>query len=198
MVETECNINPKQLSFLGPGVPLFFLFLKSVIILLILMTIIFAIFGLYSNFSSSDCSLNSSCKQDGFNELSIVNKEQQQNYLSIQNYLALAYIVVAILFFHYFRAQARKLEQECDEIIDSPSDYAIVLRRLKAGVTEEDILNMIESRRKDLSEEERQETENLKVVKVILSYYLRPLVNAKEKRKDEWKKAVKDNKLEEW
>ena len=65
-------------------------------------------------------------------------------------------------------------------------------------MTEEDILNMIESRRKDLSEEERQETENLKVVKVILSYYLRPLVNAKEKRKDEWKKAVKDNKLEEW
>ena len=59
-------------------------------------------------------------------------------------------------------------------------------------------MNMIESRRKDLSEEERQETENLKVVKVILSYYLRPLVNAKEKRKDEWKKAVKDNKLEEW
>ena len=54
-------------------------------------------------------------------------------------------------------------------------------------MTEEDILNMIESRRKDLSEEERQETENLKVVKVILSYYLRPLVNAKEKRKNEQK-----------
>jgi hypothetical protein len=129
-VELDCNINPKQLSFLGPGVPLFFLFLRCTMVLLLLMAVIFSAFCLYSNITSTDCSESGSCISDGFNVLSIVNKKSNSSYLSIQSYLALLYVVVAILFFHYIRRKARMLEQECDEIVDSPSDYAIILRRL--------------------------------------------------------------------
>lgn len=129
-VETSCNIEPTQLSFLGPGVPLFFHFLKSAIIILILMLLIFSAFCIYSNVSSSDCQTKSACISDGFNSLSIVNKESNSLYLSIQSYLAVAFVVVSILFFHYIRVKARQLKQECDEIVDSPSDYAIILRKL--------------------------------------------------------------------
>ena len=114
VVVTHCNIDPKQLSFLGPGVPLFFLFLKSVIILLTLMAIIFSVFSIYSNVVSSDCYSSSSCTSDEFNTLSIVNKESNSNFLSIQSYLAMIYVIVAILFIHYLRVTARQLEQECD------------------------------------------------------------------------------------
>lgn len=131
-VETSCNIEPTQLSFLGPGVPLFFHFLKSAILLLLLLLVIFSAFNIYSNVVSSSCETNTDCVSDAFNPLSIVNKEGDTNYLSIQSYLAVAYVAVAVLFFQYFRTKARQLRQECDEIVDSPSDYAIILRRLPA------------------------------------------------------------------
>lgn len=71
----------------------------------------------------------------------------------MQSYLAVAYVVVVVLFFHYFRRKARQLKQECDEIVNSPSDYAIILRRLPANVTEQDVLAFVEQRRTGLTEE---------------------------------------------
>lgn len=150
-VETSCNIEPTQLSFLGPGVPLFFHFLKSTILLLLLLLLVFSGFAVYSNVAASECSTNTECVADAFNPLSIVNKESDTHALSIQSYLAVAYVALAVLFFQYFRTRARQLRRECDEIVDSPSDYAIILRRLPAGVTEADLLDMVERRRKDLS-----------------------------------------------
>ena len=73
------------------------------------MILVFSIFCIYSNVASNDCETNSNCISDGFNTLSIVNKTNQTQYLSIQSYLSLAYIVVAIIFFHYIRAKARAL-----------------------------------------------------------------------------------------
>jgi hypothetical protein len=75
------------------------------------MSIIYASFCLYSNVTSQDCNLNKKCLSDGFNTLAVVNKENNNYYLSVQAYLALAYIIVVIVCFHYLRAQARMLEQ---------------------------------------------------------------------------------------
>jgi hypothetical protein len=138
-VAAHCSINPTDLSFLGPGVPLFFLFLKSAIILLLMMLVIFSAFALYSNIMSNDCLQNDKCSLDSFNTLSIVNKENNQDFLSIQAYLSLLYVVLSVAFFQVLRLQARRLEQECDEIVSSPSDYAIVLRQLPKNIIEDDI-----------------------------------------------------------
>jgi hypothetical protein len=38
----------------------------------------------------------------------------------------------------------QKLNDKCDFIVDSPSDYAIIIRRLPSNTTEQDIRDMIE------------------------------------------------------
>jgi hypothetical protein len=59
--------------------------------------------------------------------------------------------MVCILFFHYFRYKARGLMQQCDEVVDSPSDYAIILRRLPEKVTEAEIRQLIEDKKAELT-----------------------------------------------
>jgi phosphotransferase system glucose/maltose/N-acetylglucosamine-specific IIC component len=152
-VETTCNIEVNQLSFLGPGVPLFFLFLKYIVLLLLLMSVLFMGFAIISNATSNDCGTISSCIPDAFNTISLINKKSNRNFLEIQSYLGLAFVLICIFFFHFFRFQARKLQRECDEVINSPSDYAIILRRLPADITEEDIEEVIKLRRASLTVE---------------------------------------------
>lgn len=129
-METPCNIDPTQLSFLGPGAPLFFHFNRYIIYLLAIMVAVFVGFSIFSNATSSDCQSTNACITDGFTLLSIINKSSNTKYLAIQSYISLGFVLVTIIYFHYFRYQARKLEQECDDITNSPSDYAIILRRL--------------------------------------------------------------------
>lgn len=116
----------------------------------------------------------------------------------MQSYLAVAYVVVAVLFFHYFRTKARQLKQECDEIVDSPSDYAIILRRLPANVSERDILAFVEQRRTGLTEEQLKNTENLRVAKVVLSYSLRDYVRVREENKAEFARCIKEERVAEF
>lgn len=63
----------------------------------------------------------------------------ESDLLSIQNYILLAFVVVNLLLFQYFRYNFRQIEEECDDIVNSPSDYAIILRRLPENITKEDI-----------------------------------------------------------
>lgn len=67
--------------------------------------------------------------------------------LSIQNYIVLTFVVVNIFLFHFFRYNFRKIEEECDDIVNSPSDYAVILRRLPEQITKEDLELMVEKRR---------------------------------------------------
>lgn len=78
------------------------------------MTLIYSIYGIASNASQNGCEANPKCTDDGFNDLAIVNKQNQHTLLSIQLYLSLVYMVVVIVYFHFLRAEARKLEEEVD------------------------------------------------------------------------------------
>jgi hypothetical protein len=154
-------------------VPLFFLYLRMTILLLLAMSVLFASFALYSNLTTNDCSSLQVCSSNVMDLMALVNKRSSELYFSLQGYVELAFIIVAVIFFQGMRLAGRKLEKECDEVIDSPSDYAVILRRLPPGTTEKDVMEMVEQRRKELTEEQAKTTENLKVVKVILSYSLR-------------------------
>ena len=50
--------------------------------------------------------------------------------LTIQNFTLLAFVILSVFLMQYFRYRFRKVEDECDDIITSPSDYALILRRL--------------------------------------------------------------------
>jgi len=73
-VNISVCLDPSNLAFLGPGVPLYFLFLKYIIILLLIMTIIFMSFSIGTNIVIGDCSRIADCIPDFFNIISIVNK----------------------------------------------------------------------------------------------------------------------------
>lgn len=166
-------MDPDQFSFLGPGVPLFFFYLRMSIILFVGMSIIFTSFAVYSNYITNDCKTLQVCAGDVFSLMSLINKRSSSIYMSVQGYLELAFILLVICFFQLIRAMGRKLKQQCDEVVDSPSDYAVILRRLPPNITENDVMAMLEERRKSLTPEQAAQTENLKVVKVVLSYSLR-------------------------
>lgn len=61
------------------------------------------------------------------------------------------FIVAYIFCSHIIRYKFRKIKIECDEIVDSSSDYAIIIRRMIEGVTESDIREMVEERNGFLS-----------------------------------------------
>jgi hypothetical protein len=52
---------------------------------------------------------------------------------------------------HYFRYNFRKVEEECDNVVISPSDYALIFRQLPEGTTQKDIEKMIEEKRQSLT-----------------------------------------------
>lgn len=118
-----------KLAYIGPGIPLLFEFIKNSIVLLLVLALVFMAFALYSNIKGGNCNTEGMCT-DAFDTLAIVNKVSEQSYLSIQNYTLLAFVVVSVVVFQYFRYRFRKLEDECDDLITSPSDYAMILRRL--------------------------------------------------------------------
>ena len=140
---------------------------------------IFSLFALITNIIGNDCSTLPDCKGNLFNTLSIVNKINKNDYLSVQNYVLLVFVVVYIFLMQYIRYRARKVEEECDDMVDTPSDYAIILRRLPPLTTKKDIEDMIQEQRGFLDDEERKATNNLKIVRIILSYNMGEYTQAK-------------------
>lgn len=55
---------------------------------------------------------------------------------------------------------------------------------------------MIEQKKKQMTPEQLEETDNVKVVKILMSYYLRDYVQTMEKNKETWIQHVKDNTLD--
>lgn len=112
--------------------------------------------------------------------------------LQTQNYLVMVTILLMIIVMQYVRRQSRILEAECDRMIDSPSDYSMILKQLPEGYTEADILEMINNRRKFLTPQELQETHGLSVEKIVMAFSLKEVVENKEKNLENFKKCQQE------
>jgi hypothetical protein len=128
-------MEPGKLSFLGPGVPLFFNYIRLTVLMLVIMSIVFVCFSLVSNLLANDCPNFKVCAIDIFNFLAIINKGSNKLFMTVQTYLQLTFLFIAIVFFHYFRYKGRVLKQECDEVVTTPSDYAMIIRRLPIEIS---------------------------------------------------------------
>lgn len=95
-----------------------------------MLSLVFSIFALYSNIVTGDCDPEDKCSNNAFDTLSLINKVSAEDYLSIQNYILLAYVVIFFFMIQCIRYRFRSVEDNCDDIVDSPSDYAMILRRL--------------------------------------------------------------------
>jgi hypothetical protein len=133
--------------FLGPGVPLLFVFIQNGMLALVLLIVIFFFYSLLTNLFGNSCEFNTKCIQDVFNELSISNKINDNQSLMVQTYLVAAYILIYIVFSQYMIFRVRQRNDKCDEIINSPSDYSIIIKNLPEYVEKKDIEEMISLKR---------------------------------------------------
>ena len=99
--------------------------------------------ALYSNIMGTDCKGEDTCSGNVFDTLAIINKVTIENYLTIQNYTVVGFVVLFLFIMQGFRYSFRRVEDDCDDAIDSPSDYAMILRRLPEGTEKKDIGDMI-------------------------------------------------------
>lgn len=65
--------------------------------------------------------------------------------------MVLGGILALVIAMQFVRRAARILEAECDRLVDSPSDYSMIIRGLPDGYEEKDIVQMIEKRKKFLT-----------------------------------------------
>lgn len=84
----------------------------------------------------------------------------------------------------YYRYNFRVVEDQADDIITSPSDYALILRRLPPDTVKVDIQKMIDQKRATITPDQRQKTLNLKVVDIIMSFSMTEYKKTKQENVD--------------
>ena len=132
---------------LGPGVPLLFILNRVSILLLLLLTLVFGIYAIISNFNGESCSRAPSCDESVFVKLSLSNKIFDSRSVDIQNYLLMGFVIVYIFFLQFLIYSVRKTTKTSDELINSPSDYALMVSQLPEGWKIGDVLDIVKQQR---------------------------------------------------
>lgn len=61
----------------------------------------------------------------------------------IQTYLVAGYLIIYLIFSQHMIFRVRQRNDKCDEIINSPSDYSIIIKNLPEYVEEKHIQEMV-------------------------------------------------------
>ena len=139
---------------------------------LALLIILFFFYSLITNILGNSCEVNTKCVTDVFNELSIANKINDSISLLVQTYLVAGYLLIYVVFLQYMIRRIRRRNEVCDEVINSPSDYSIIIKNLPEFVVQKDIEELINEQRNLIDTDTKAKTKNLLVKKIILSYSL--------------------------
>lgn len=105
--------------------------------------------------------------------LSFINSYEEGNVTSIQLLLIVLVIILQIIWLMNIRHKLRQLKHTFDDIIISPNDFSIILRQLPKGTEEQDIEEMVESFRDNLTDQDKTETNNLKIHKIVFAYNIK-------------------------
>lgn len=192
-----CESN-ERLAYLGPGFPLFFLFMKYTIVMLTAFLVIIGIYGMYSNMNGSSCSSDDEnysaddavCYDYFYLYLSLANKKTDSDAMDIQLWLNFVLVLVMIVLIQFMRRHVRITSSRCDERDISAADYSIMVEHIPKvdGVDYKKEL-------KELIENEAPFTEKGKqvkfeVCKINLTYNLEELYRLKEIEKAAVKKKT--------
>ena len=119
-----------DLTFLGPGVSIYFIFIQNGLLLLTTILSVFSIYALISNILGNSCKDISGCILSVWNKIAISNNIYNEQSLFIQAILILCFVILYNIVNQYFIYRVRKINFICDELIISPSDYSIILKNL--------------------------------------------------------------------
>lgn len=132
-----CESN-ERLAYLGPGYPLFFLFMKYSIVILTAFLFIIGLYGLYSNMAGSSCSSDEEsyssddevCYDYVFLYLSLANKKTDSDAMDIQLWLNFILLLVLIVIIQLMRRHVRITSSRCDERDISAADFSVMIEHI--------------------------------------------------------------------
>lgn len=101
------------------------------------------------------------------------------------------------MFLQYMLKRVRETNERCDELINTPSDYSIIIKDLPEVVTIRDISDLIEEHRKFLDQDILRATHNLAVRKIIIARSLREYLKEKQEQEEDFLKHKKDDEDDE-
>lgn len=181
-----------NLAFLGPGYPLFFLYIKYCIYILIVLFLLSGLYGIITNASGGDCRteaelsasvkdkpnptsllsdlMTSECLLSYVSQYSLANKRNDGDSMEVQNWLNFVTVIVFIVFLHIFRWRQRVMASICDERDTSASDYTICVENLPRGLAIDYLKEL-----KEFIEGQVIPNQKIEVFKVDLTYDLHEL-----------------------
>ena len=83
-------------------------------ILLLLLTLIFGIYAIVTNFNGDSCARAPNCDGNVFVRLSLSNKIFDSRSVDIQNYLLMTFALFFIIFLQFLIYQVRKTTKKSD------------------------------------------------------------------------------------
>lgn len=102
--------------------------------LLICLLAVFCVYALDSNWKGNSCDCGDSYSSR-ITKFSVINKLGDSRALSIQTILCAAFIIIYFFFNQWLVRRIRKKNVKCDEVINSPSDYSIIITHLPPNTT---------------------------------------------------------------
>ena len=127
--------------FFGPGIILFFFYLRKIWLLILSCTVLFGIFSLTTNITTAKQDFSICEKSPGtlfflceFKLLSnTLNKRNHEAFEMIQLWLGFVFCFIWMVCLRMMQTFGRNLNQKIDHYLDSSSDYCIQIDNLPYG-----------------------------------------------------------------
>ncbi|KAL4453973.1 hypothetical protein ABPG74_003856 [Tetrahymena malaccensis] len=180
----------EELSFLGPGIPLYFGFIKACLVLLTITALIYTIYGMILNHLGSYCFVprkgfvlpQGACFKNLFNEYSLINRMDDIDTVKHQNWVNLASVVVLVVALHLYRRQVRAIEDYLDFDLISPSDFTVQLSGLPPNFQETDIRKLLNDWWDNQSQQTKDSVGNFVIEKVSIAYDVKDYIQKTNER----------------
>lgn len=166
------NTPRSELSFLGPGFPLYFEFVVYCAVILGIMIIFEGIYNIISNSLQEACKeTDDTCSNSDINRISLSNKFNNHELYKIQCWVNFGCAVAILISLQIFRRMQRLTNRECDRGLLSPSDYSIMISHIPTNdYTEADIKKVLEDFWSKIPKSQEEEKKGYPFKKIVLSY----------------------------
>ncbi|CAD8132867.1 unnamed protein product [Paramecium octaurelia] len=140
--------NNRDYSFLGAGMPLYFEYIKSCILMLLIIFVTSGDYNIITNIAfgkscqvldkehqGKDIDEKQFCQLSWATSTSLANKRNGDQFIDLQQMLNLISMVTLILLFQYFRKEQRAFDAEIDSQTQYASDFSILLKNIPTDPT---------------------------------------------------------------
>lgn len=161
-----------DLQELGPGIPLYYWFVKYIMFILLTGFFVVGVACTYSNIladNQNDFAKHNQEEHDYIVAMSIGNhgnpNDRSETVPVWQTWLHIGFMVIIVATYHILRTFQMKKEYEIDVSVTTPSDYTLWVRGLEAQFDENEVKEFLE-------ENGRPDGKRAEIIKTNIPYYV--------------------------